>query len=212
MYCSVFNHLSNQVSDSLWSKSCTAKVTEMTIIMSFILNINFNFQLLTCKSHPVLQKVLSFNIYSFIHGNSVTLFFCLVCAVMRSLNSPQDYWQVDRVSTELKIHKLQEELDRVTLENGRLLERSGVSESGKTELKRQERITDKGGRAGGNKIRGAGESSTDKQQTPREMWHNYKRGNGTEERCFGTARWGDIQRRLEEKLNLKRGRAWCAEA
>ncbi|XP_070823251.1 5-azacytidine-induced protein 2 isoform X1 [Chaetodon trifascialis] len=44
--------------------------------------------------------------------------------VMKSLNSPQDYWQVDRVSTELKIHKLQEELERVTLENSRLLERS----------------------------------------------------------------------------------------
>lgn len=64
---------------------------------------------------------------------------------MKSLNSPQDYWQVDRVSTELKIHKLQEELDRVTLENGRRLERSGVSEGGKTELNREERITDKGG-------------------------------------------------------------------
>lgn len=45
--------------------------------------------------------------------------------VMKSLNSPQDYWQVDRVSTELKIHKLQEELEKVTLENSRLLERSG---------------------------------------------------------------------------------------
>ncbi|XP_028984314.1 5-azacytidine-induced protein 2 isoform X2 [Betta splendens] len=44
--------------------------------------------------------------------------------VMKSLNSPQDFWQVDRVSTELKIHKLQEELERVTLENSRLLERS----------------------------------------------------------------------------------------
>lgn len=45
---------------------------------------------------------------------------------MKSLNSPQDYWQVDRVSTELKIHKLQEELEKVTLENNRLLEKSGV--------------------------------------------------------------------------------------
>ncbi|XP_028436184.1 5-azacytidine-induced protein 2 isoform X2 [Perca flavescens] len=45
--------------------------------------------------------------------------------VMKSLNSPQDYWQVDRVSTELKIHKMQEELERVTLENSRLLEKSG---------------------------------------------------------------------------------------
>lgn len=65
---------------------------------------------------------------------------------MKSLNSPQDYWQVDRVSTELKIHKLQEELERVTLENSRLLERSGVSEDGRRELKRQERIMEKGGR------------------------------------------------------------------
>lgn len=47
---------------------------------------------------------------------------------MKSLNSPQDYWQVNRVATELKIHKLQEELDRVTLENSRLLEKNGVSE------------------------------------------------------------------------------------
>ncbi|XP_072316461.1 5-azacytidine-induced protein 2 [Eucyclogobius newberryi] len=45
--------------------------------------------------------------------------------VMKSLNSPQDYWQVDRVSTEIKIHKLQEELEKVTLENSRLLEKSG---------------------------------------------------------------------------------------
>ncbi|XP_028280678.1 5-azacytidine-induced protein 2 isoform X2 [Parambassis ranga] len=44
--------------------------------------------------------------------------------VMKSLNSPQDYWQVDRVSIDPKIHKLQEELERVTLENSRLLERS----------------------------------------------------------------------------------------
>ncbi|KAK7887177.1 hypothetical protein WMY93_026798 [Mugilogobius chulae] len=45
--------------------------------------------------------------------------------VMKSMNSPQDYWQVDRVSTELKIHKLQEELEKVTLENSRLLDQSG---------------------------------------------------------------------------------------
>nr|XP_046254990.1 5-azacytidine-induced protein 2 isoform X3 [Scatophagus argus] len=44
--------------------------------------------------------------------------------VMKSLNSPQDYWQVNMVSTERKIQKLQEELKRVTLENSRLLERS----------------------------------------------------------------------------------------
>lgn len=64
---------------------------------------------------------------------------------MKSLNSPQDYWQVDRVSTELKIHKLQEELERVTLENSRLLERSGVSKGGRKELKRKERIFANGG-------------------------------------------------------------------
>lgn len=50
-----------------------------------------------------------------------------VCPVMKSLNSPQEYWQVDRANTEVKIHKLQEELERVTLENRRLLERSPVS-------------------------------------------------------------------------------------
>ncbi|KAF7659410.1 hypothetical protein LDENG_00297830 [Lucifuga dentata] len=50
--------------------------------------------------------------------------------VMKSLNSPQDYWQVDQVNTELKIHKLQEELERVTLENSRLLDRSGVEPLG----------------------------------------------------------------------------------
>ncbi|KAM9309622.1 5-azacytidine-induced protein 2 isoform 1-T3 [Pholidichthys leucotaenia] len=50
--------------------------------------------------------------------------------VMKSLNSPQDYWQVDRVNTELKIHQLQEELERVTLENSRLLERSAEGPHG----------------------------------------------------------------------------------
>ncbi|XP_030605878.1 LOW QUALITY PROTEIN: 5-azacytidine-induced protein 2 [Archocentrus centrarchus] len=44
--------------------------------------------------------------------------------VMKSLNSSQDSWQVERVNTELKIHKLQEELERVTLENNRLMDRS----------------------------------------------------------------------------------------
>uniref|UniRef100_A0A3Q2U1Y8 5-azacytidine induced 2 n=1 Tax=Fundulus heteroclitus TaxID=8078 RepID=A0A3Q2U1Y8_FUNHE len=44
--------------------------------------------------------------------------------VMKSLNSPQDCWQMERVDTELQIRKLQEELGRVTLENSRLLERS----------------------------------------------------------------------------------------
>ncbi|CAN9513905.1 unnamed protein product [Ophioblennius macclurei] len=47
-----------------------------------------------------------------------------ISQVMKSLNSPQDYWQVDRTSTDLKIIKLQEELERVTLENSRLLEKS----------------------------------------------------------------------------------------
>ncbi|KAG7240798.1 hypothetical protein INR49_026376 [Caranx melampygus] len=41
-----------------------------------------------------------------------------------------DYWQVDRVSAEVKIHKLQEELERVTLENSRLMERSGEEPHG----------------------------------------------------------------------------------
>ncbi|CAJ1061824.1 -azacytidine-induced protein 2 isoform X2 [Xyrichtys novacula] len=50
--------------------------------------------------------------------------------VMKSLNSPQDYWQVDRVSTEQKIHQLQGELERMTLENSRLLERSGEEPHG----------------------------------------------------------------------------------
>lgn len=62
-------------------------------------------------------------------NNDLTSFLC-VCLVMKSLNSPQDFWQVDRVTTERKIHKLQEELERVTLENSRLLERSGVSKGG----------------------------------------------------------------------------------
>ncbi|CAL8289459.1 unnamed protein product [Merluccius merluccius] len=46
--------------------------------------------------------------------------------VMKSLNSPQDYWQVEGAHSELQIHKLQAELERVTLENGKLLERCGV--------------------------------------------------------------------------------------
>lgn len=65
---------------------------------------------------------------------------------MKRMNSPQHYWQVDRVSAELKIHKLQEELERVTLENSRLLERSGVSEGKRKELKRWERMKGRGGR------------------------------------------------------------------
>ena len=54
-----------------------------------------------------------------------------MCQVMKSLNSPQDYWKVEMVSTEIQIHKLQEELERVTLENSRLLERSTVSVDGR---------------------------------------------------------------------------------
>ena len=45
---------------------------------------------------------------------------------MKSLTSPQDYWQVEGANSELQIHKLQLELERVTLENGKLLERYGV--------------------------------------------------------------------------------------
>uniref|UniRef100_A0A3B5MKP8 5-azacytidine induced 2 n=1 Tax=Xiphophorus couchianus TaxID=32473 RepID=A0A3B5MKP8_9TELE len=48
--------------------------------------------------------------------------------VMKSLNSPQDFWQMERVDTELQIRKLQEDLERIMLENSRLLERSTVSE------------------------------------------------------------------------------------
>ncbi|XP_077430961.1 5-azacytidine-induced protein 2 isoform X2 [Vanacampus margaritifer] len=45
--------------------------------------------------------------------------------VMKNLNSPQDYWQMDCVSAERKILKLQEELERLTLENCKQLETSG---------------------------------------------------------------------------------------
>ncbi|XP_077382828.1 5-azacytidine-induced protein 2 isoform X2 [Festucalex cinctus] len=45
--------------------------------------------------------------------------------VMKNLNSPQDYWQMDCVSAEQKILKLQEELERLTLENCKQLEKSG---------------------------------------------------------------------------------------
>lgn len=50
---------------------------------------------------------------------------------MKSLNSSQDYWQMDRASSERKIDKLQEELERVTVENNRLLERGVVSDDSK---------------------------------------------------------------------------------
>lgn len=68
---------------------------------------------------------------------------------MKSMNSPQGYWQGDQVSTDLKIHKLQEELQRVTLENSKLLEKSGVSDGWVKELtgyegdSRKERREDK---------------------------------------------------------------------
>lgn len=47
---------------------------------------------------------------------------------MKSLNNPLDSWQVERVDSELQIRKLQEEIERMTLENDRLLETSKVSE------------------------------------------------------------------------------------
>ncbi|KAJ8013382.1 hypothetical protein DPEC_G00052690 [Dallia pectoralis] len=47
--------------------------------------------------------------------------------VMKSLTSTQDYWQVDRVNSELKIHTLQEELERMTMENSRLQGHCGDS-------------------------------------------------------------------------------------
>ncbi|XP_038131812.1 5-azacytidine-induced protein 2 isoform X2 [Cyprinodon tularosa] len=50
--------------------------------------------------------------------------------VMKSLNSPQDCWQVERVDTELQIRKLKEDLERVMLENSRLLERSTEESQG----------------------------------------------------------------------------------
>lgn len=59
------------------------------------------------------------------------IFVCVfVGEVMKSLNSPQDFWQVEMVNTEMQIHKLQEELERVTLENSRLLEKSTVRGGG----------------------------------------------------------------------------------
>ncbi|MEQ2190755.1 hypothetical protein XENOCAPTIV_008591 [Xenoophorus captivus] len=56
---------------------------------------------------------------------------------MKSLNSPQDCRQIERVDTDLEIRKLQVDLERVMLENSRLLERSTVSEVGAEELKQQ---------------------------------------------------------------------------
>lgn len=42
--------------------------------------------------------------------------------VMRSLTDTADYWQVDQRSSEMKIHSLQEQLDRLQLENNALHE------------------------------------------------------------------------------------------
>ncbi|XP_030638487.1 5-azacytidine-induced protein 2 [Chanos chanos] len=49
--------------------------------------------------------------------------------VMKSLNSTNDYWQVDRVS-EVKIHSLQEELEKVRLECRRLQDALAQNVSG----------------------------------------------------------------------------------
>lgn len=54
--------------------------------------------------------------------------YLFIFLVMKSLNNPLDSWQVERVDSELQIRKLQEEIERVTLENDRLLETSKVSE------------------------------------------------------------------------------------
>uniref|UniRef100_H3DP63 5-azacytidine induced 2 n=1 Tax=Tetraodon nigroviridis TaxID=99883 RepID=H3DP63_TETNG len=59
--------------------------------------------------------------------------------VMKSLNSSQDYWQMDRVSSEHKIDKLQEELERMTVENNRLLERGVHSTNSNTCLIQQKK-------------------------------------------------------------------------
>uniref|UniRef100_A0A8C1MVK4 5-azacytidine induced 2 n=1 Tax=Cyprinus carpio TaxID=7962 RepID=A0A8C1MVK4_CYPCA len=40
--------------------------------------------------------------------------------VMKSLTDPADYWQVDKRSSEMKIHSLQEHLERLQLENDAL--------------------------------------------------------------------------------------------
>nr|XP_046196228.1 5-azacytidine-induced protein 2-like [Oncorhynchus gorbuscha]XP_046196229.1 5-azacytidine-induced protein 2-like [Oncorhynchus gorbuscha] len=47
--------------------------------------------------------------------------------VMKSLTSTQDYWQVDRINSDLKMHTLQEELERMTLEKNRLQGHCGDS-------------------------------------------------------------------------------------
>ncbi|KAG5271310.1 hypothetical protein AALO_G00178310 [Alosa alosa] len=44
--------------------------------------------------------------------------------VMKSLKNAPDYWEVDKVNSELKIHTLQEELERTQLECRRLQEKS----------------------------------------------------------------------------------------
>lgn len=46
--------------------------------------------------------------------------------VMKSLKNAPDYWEVDKVNSELKIHTLQEELERTQLQCRRLQEKSQV--------------------------------------------------------------------------------------
>lgn len=81
------------------------------------------------------MSLINYAFCTICNTNSICFSACL-STVMKSLNSSQDSWQVERINTELKIHKLQEELERVTLENNRLLERSAVSETGKKEFQR----------------------------------------------------------------------------
>lgn len=78
-----------------------------------------------------------FSTFYLILANNARVLFG--CAVMKSMNSRQDYWQGDRTGAELKIRTLQDELERITLEKSRVLERSVVSESWKEELRGQER-------------------------------------------------------------------------
>ena len=49
--------------------------------------------------------------------------------VMKSLKNAPDYWEVDKVNSELKIHTLQEELERTQLECRRLQEKGQVGRS-----------------------------------------------------------------------------------
>ena len=59
-----------------------------------------------------------------LYSNRVCVFSLSI--VMKSLTSTQDYWQVDRINSELKMHTLQEELERMTLEKNRLQGHCGV--------------------------------------------------------------------------------------